>query len=293
MIGTVTGMTVNDGLTVETVLDPAAQPFLDDHRIDGTPVLPGVMGVESFAEAAGLLFPDMRVAAVEDVEFLAPFKFYRDEPRTVTVRARFRSEGQDVLADCRLEGTRTLPNQPEPQVTTHFTGTVRLVAGGPDEATAEVPANGDEVVGAEPVYRVYFHGPAFQVLETAWRDGDTTVGLYSHDLPSGHEPSKQPLTMAPRLVELCFQTAGVWEIGTTGRMALPTHVDRVRRYSDPPSANGRLLAVVTPRPDDQSFDASIVDENGRPYIALEGYRTVQLPGGVETDKLAPLQKAMR
>src|SRR5271157_3548811 len=46
MVGKITGMTVNAGLTMETTLDPAAQPFLYDHRIDGTPVLPGVMGIE-------------------------------------------------------------------------------------------------------------------------------------------------------------------------------------------------------------------------------------------------------
>ncbi len=43
---------VLDGLVVRTTLDPAEQPFLDDHRIDGTPVLPGVMGMEAFAEVA-------------------------------------------------------------------------------------------------------------------------------------------------------------------------------------------------------------------------------------------------
>ena len=43
------------GLEIRTPLDPARQAFLDDHRIDGTPVLPGVMGMEAFAEAAALL----------------------------------------------------------------------------------------------------------------------------------------------------------------------------------------------------------------------------------------------
>ena len=68
-------------------LDPAAQPFLHDHQIDGTPVLPGVMGIEAFAEAALCLLPGWHVEAIEDVNFLAPFKFYRNEPRTVTVEA--------------------------------------------------------------------------------------------------------------------------------------------------------------------------------------------------------------
>ena len=57
MVGKITGMGVHSGLTMETTLDPTAQPFLYDHRIDGTPVLPGVMGIEAFAEAALCVHP--------------------------------------------------------------------------------------------------------------------------------------------------------------------------------------------------------------------------------------------
>jgi NAD(P)-dependent dehydrogenase (short-subunit alcohol dehydrogenase family) len=52
MIGKVTGAGLHSGLTIETTLDPKLQPFLHDHQIEGTPVLPGVMGVEAFVEAA-------------------------------------------------------------------------------------------------------------------------------------------------------------------------------------------------------------------------------------------------
>ena len=68
-------------LTVEPSLDPAVQPFLLDHVIEGTPVLPGVMGMEAFAEAALALAPGWHVEALEGVDFLVPFKFYRGEPR--------------------------------------------------------------------------------------------------------------------------------------------------------------------------------------------------------------------
>ena len=52
MIGKVASMGLYSGLTIETTLDPKTQPFLYDHQINGTPVLPGVMGIEAFAEAA-------------------------------------------------------------------------------------------------------------------------------------------------------------------------------------------------------------------------------------------------
>ena len=55
MVGEVVRASVHDGLVVRTTLDPTARPFLDHHRIDGTPVLPGVMGMEAFAEVARLL----------------------------------------------------------------------------------------------------------------------------------------------------------------------------------------------------------------------------------------------
>ena len=126
-----TGMGVHRGLTIETTLDPAVQPFLYDHQIEGTPVLPGVMGIEAFAEAALRVLPGWHVEAVEDVNFLAPFKFYKNEPRTVTIEAEFHPEGDAVVADCRLTGRRMLPNQAEPQVTTHFTARVRLTQQAP------------------------------------------------------------------------------------------------------------------------------------------------------------------
>ncbi len=47
------------------------------------------------------------------------------------------------------------------------------------------------------------------------------------DLPPNHQPADVPTVTDPRLIELCFQAAGVWEIGTTGILALPLHVDRV------------------------------------------------------------------
>ncbi|HJT89063.1 MAG TPA: SDR family oxidoreductase, partial [Bryobacteraceae bacterium] len=142
MIGKMSGMAVHGGLAIETALDPARQPFLHDHCIEGTPVLPGVMGIEAFAEAALCLLPNWRVAAVEDVEFLAPFKFYRHEPRTLTVKAEIRPQGGELVAECRLLGSRPLPNQSHPQITVHFTGRVRLakLVSEPAPASAAPPA---------------------------------------------------------------------------------------------------------------------------------------------------------
>jgi hypothetical protein len=99
--------------------------------------------------------------------------------------------------------------------------------------------------------------------------------------------------MAPRLIELCFQTAGIWELGTSGRMGLPQTIGRVRSWTGVEPGDAVLYAVVTPDEAGGSFDARVVDASGKVYVSLEGYRTVELPGGATAEQLEPLARAMR
>ena len=111
-------------------------------------------------------------------------------------------------------------------------------------------------------------------------------------LPIDHQPADTPLLIEPRLVELCFQTAGVWQIGTTGRMGQPHHIDRVKLLRRVEGAEGQLHAVVTPRDGGSSFDAYVADEAGNLYVMLQGYRTAELPDDVDPEKRRPLRAAM-
>jgi malonyl CoA-acyl carrier protein transacylase len=290
MIGTIARASLYQGLAIETKLDPAVQPFLYDHKIEGTPVLPGVMGIEAFAEAALCLLPDWTIGAVEDVNFFAPFKFYRGEPRVLTIEAVLCPKGDAVVADCRLIGRRSLPNQTEPQVITHFTARVHLAKQMPKAVTVPPPGLPDgHIIEAADIYRLYFHGPAYQVLERAWSEGNRIVGQMKGSLPSNHFPSAKPTHMAPRLIELCFQTAGLWEMKALGRMGLPQYIRQVSLLRAPDLAVGSFYALVTPKADQGSFDATVLDAAGNRYVQLNGYRTVALPDVVNTEPLKALQ----
>lgn len=293
MTGRLASLSLSGGYTVETILNPREQPFLDDHQIDGTPVLPGVMGVEAFAEAALRLLPEWHVEAVEDINFLVPFKFYRGEPRALQVETRIHPDGDQLLADCRLIGHRSLPNQTEPQRTIHFTARVRLTKQ-PLHAPAAHALGTPEghIIEAADIYRLYFHGPAYQVVEKAWWDGTRVIGLMAKSLPPNHHPPDLSTVMAPRLIELCFQTAGIWELGVQGRMGLPQHVRQVSLYRAPDPADGPFYAVLTPDAVPGSFDVDVLDSNGNCYLRLTGYQTVELPTGVDAKHLKALQEVM-
>jgi hypothetical protein len=82
----------------------------------------------------------------------------------------------------------------------------------------------------------------------------------------------------------------MWELGTAGRMALPTHVDRVIRFATPEPARD-AWAVAVPS-SENGADADVVDETGRVRMRLEGYRTIELPGPTDGDALDPIRAAL-
>jgi hypothetical protein len=291
--GPIVSLGLSSGYTIETSLSPQDQPFLNDHQIEGTPVLPGVMGIEAFAEAALALLPGWHVESVEDVNFLAPFKFYRSEPRALQIETQIHPSGEELLADCRLIGHRSLPNQAVPQPTTHFTARVRL-AKQRTQAPSVLALGKPEghLIEAADIYRLYFHGPAYQVIEKAWWDGTRLIGLMATSLPPNHHPPGLSTVVQPRLIELCFQTAGIWELRVQGRMGLPQHVRQISLYRTPAPADGRLYAILTPDHAQRGFDIHVADAKNNCILRLTGYQTVALPNAVNPQHLKTVQEIM-
>ncbi len=288
MIGKITAAKLYGGLEVETTFDPNEQPFLYDHQFEGLPLLPGVMGTEAFAELAVLLVGSgdsgsFKVARLSE-QFQSPFKFYRHQPRTLYLSARIEPlAGGDLLAHTRLRSI-TQPPRPElpPNVATHFVGEVQLTRG---ELTApkiefHPPENASLSITRERIYKIYFHGPAYQVIDCAGVEGNTVIARMTADLPPNIAIEGAQELVAPRLIELCFQTAGIWEMQVKRTMALPQGIESATIYRRPAESTGTLFALVTAVDDGVSFDAQVVDAEGLVYADIKGYRTVQLPGDV-------------
>ena len=121
----------------------------------------------------------------------------------------------------------------------------------------------------------------------AWRQGDGIAARFADALP---DQAEAPTVTGPRLVELCFQSAGLWEAGREGRLALPGHVDAVRLSAEPAERPG-LLAVA--RPDGRGgFGCVVRDRDGAVVLRVDGYRTVPLPDPLPDDVCAPFRSVM-
>jgi hypothetical protein len=180
-------------------------------------------------------------------------------------------------------------------VTTHFTGRVRLVTTPPAVSREKlVPASGDgsRVTGAQ-IYQVFFHGPAYQVIDSAWRKEEQIIGQFAQNLPANHEPANLPLMISPRFLEMCFQSASLEGLVFQSKLGLPDAFRELRILASPekdPSA--AYFAVVASNPD-ETYDVRIVDSKGSIYLVLQGYRTMNLPDPVSADLLEPLQKGLK
>jgi malonyl CoA-acyl carrier protein transacylase len=285
MIGKVAGALLGDGLVVDTRLDPEEQPFLHDHRIDGVPVLPGVMGAEAFAEMASVLCPDRVVTGLGDVEYLSPFKFHRTRPATLHLTAIGRpGEGDAVLVRVQLSSLL----QPKPgmplQERVHFRANVVMEREPVAARNVAFQPPKDATLEAEAIYRVYFHGPAYRVLDGVRLEEGGAIGVMRRELPpNAKEPDAAEL-VAPRLLELCFQTAGLMDIVERDVFGLPAGIGSVTLYRTAAPPGAALFAEVR-RAGGDAFDARVVDAEGEVYLELSGYRAVALPDRKERGAL--------
>ena len=286
LVGKITACKLYGGIEIETTLDPKAQPFLYDHAPDPeTPWLPGVMATEAMAEAALALAPGYHVAAVENVSMLGALKFFRMEPRSLRLSAFVVAEGADELvAHTTLRSVTQPPREGLPaQIKEHFRGHVRLARNAPavDKVTFEPPEAARLDARQEDIYQVFFHGPAYQVLECAGAEREGAVGVLPRELPAdlAHaEPNGKAVLMAPRLIESLFQAAAFWNMKQKGAMAFPLGIGSVTTYRGLETAGDkRLYAVVTTSDEGQTFDGRVVDDEGEVYVELRGYRTVARP----------------
>jgi hypothetical protein len=298
MSSRLTGFSTEHGVRLEVELDPTQELYLQDHKINGIPVLPGVIGIEGFSIAsrhiASVLGSNnglFEVDRLENVQFLAPFKFYGDHARTVQWNAVAFRTGEGIKVEATLESDITRRNGGVEHFL-HFTGNVYLLPGehGEQEMVEPPQWNEKNLVTAKDIYKLYFHGPSFQVLESAQASHGMLLGKFNKESIqiADHEPSR---FATPLLIEMCFQTAGLYEAGASGTLALPQSVGTLKLFKQP--LNGlAIYAEVKPRREGErfSFDARVVDAKGNVFLELTDYRTVALPYQADEQLVNPLKK---
>jgi phthiocerol/phenolphthiocerol synthesis type-I polyketide synthase C len=139
-------------------LDTTLFPFLADHRVEGTPILPGAAVIEMALAAARTRYPDASALELRDVELLRPIVFDRGARET---QCTLLPDGAWQLA--------SRPRLADEALALHARAAV--VAAAPDRRQ-RLEESGDvrEVVGADTLYRLAAqlglgYGDSFRTIE--------------------------------------------------------------------------------------------------------------------------------
>ncbi len=267
-------------------LDPSRDVGLDHHRIDGVPVLPGVVGVEMMVQAAEHAAQQTAVA-LEDVRFAAPLKLYRDEALDAHVEVRLAAG----LAQVALVSLFAGPGGKEVR-REHFFARVLFSRG--KEVTRPAPWTLELArqasVSTADIYRRYFHGPSFQVLGGIESAGENGVTARPTAAAGAWLAAQGAWRSEPVRREAAFQAAGVWEMTELGRMGLPSAIARVDLAASSPPPDAELVIEVRKRhagPEGSVFDAWVRDASGRLYDVMRGYRTATLRDLAPDERFEP------
>jgi len=284
MLDHVISFTDDQHLIVERTVS-ADEPYLDQHRMGATPILPAVIGLEMMREALSLTGGR---SVVGDVKIEHPLKVRAGEK----VEVRIIVDGDDILVAgtarrpdgvvldpnrVYLRGRRverqTLPRRKPPE----YTG---------KPSPFPYPRQIDRTRGS----RLMFHGPVFRCLEGVLpaedpdedgvRRGSAQLVVPPVEaLVTGTQPESWVIPAA--LLDGCLQASGLLGRILFSLSALPIGFGRVDVAPDATLRTGEPITLevqIRTHGDDELISDLLASTTDGPLIHVEGYRAKVMRG---------------
>jgi acyl transferase domain-containing protein/acyl carrier protein len=275
-------------------LDGRRFDYLEDHKVQGTVVLPGAAYVEMALAGLHAGFePDHWV--LTDVEFSQALTLPEEEARLVQLAFSPEGSGEWVF---HVYGRSAAVSSAETW-TLHATGHAHATAapGTSSERANEeretLQARCTEEICAADLYRLLHrcglqYGPAFQGIAQLWRGEGEVLARLKLDALSNDELAAYRLH--PVLLDACFQAvaASISEGQQEGGHAdvfLPVHIDLVRLLHQPSGelwVHVRLQESAEQRPETLRADLRLFAAEGPVIAEVEGLHLKRLDHGAST-----------
>ncbi|WP_347807235.1 SDR family NAD(P)-dependent oxidoreductase [Pseudomonas sp. CAU 1711] len=208
----------------------ASHGYLQEHCIDGIPVLPAAVALEIIAEAATLMWPGWMVAEVAELRLLKGVQL--SEPTQalsllINPPTYASSEGFDASISIRSGSGQ--------QQRLHYRAAVRMAQRLPEAPRHQAGEYRERQLPVAKAYQEWlFHGPRFQVIRGI--GGLSSQGAAALMCPSspqqwlagGH--AEQQWIIDPAVLDAAPQMALLWARTFHDGSALPAQFGRVVRY---------------------------------------------------------------
>ncbi|MFJ4653369.1 type I polyketide synthase [Nocardia sp. NPDC088792] len=257
-----TAVEVADGGTAVVLtgrLSQQTHPWLADHTIDGTVLIPGAALIE-LALRAG---QEIGWGAVEELVLRAPLILPTESAVDVQVLIGEAAGDRRELSIF----SRTVEDRSGSEWTRHASGTLSAEdRARPDTDSTPWPPAGGAVVVMDDVYaafaeRGYDYGPAFQGLRAAWQHEDE---LFAEVQLPAAAAAGEYTGVHPALLDAAVQAVLLSPIADEGTM-LPFAWAGVRRCA----VGGSVLRVRIKPVAADAVTVTVTDERGAPVLSID------------------------
>jgi acyl transferase domain-containing protein/NAD(P)H-dependent flavin oxidoreductase YrpB (nitropropane dioxygenase family)/NADP-dependent 3-hydroxy acid dehydrogenase YdfG len=252
-------------VVVERHLSVSTDRFLDDHRIDGSPVLPAAFALELFAETLAAGWPGCRLSEMRDFRVLRGVILDEGEAlvRVEAARVGEHPDGADLIR-CTLSDAAGSVRyraeailEPSSAASPNGTGTNSLPA-------LPLPS----LTVAEMQNRWLFHGPLLHGVAEVQGLGDAGIRAVLRS----SEPVKLVMeaqgqwAIDPLVVDGAFQLAIIWARSQLNMTPLPTGFARYRPLSSLSAPDIRCELYASPSSDGHLLLTDITFSDGADRI---------------------------
>ncbi|MEW2119618.1 SDR family NAD(P)-dependent oxidoreductase, partial [Streptomyces sp. NPDC005474] len=269
LLGATVELGATEGLLLTGRLSTRTQPWLADHTVGTTVLLPGTAFVELALQAAD----QAGGGALEELTLQAPLVL----PDGHGVQLRVTVDGPDE------SGRRALSVHSRPEGTgpwvCHATGVLGSVGAAPDWDLAVWPPAGATPVDVTGLYGAfadagYDYGPAFQGLRAAWRRGEEVFAEVALD--EEHAADAAGFGLHPALLDAALHgmRLGDYFDESDGGVRLPFAWRGVSLWA---SGASRLRVRLAPASGDDAVSVSVADSTGAPVASVDALVTRPAP----------------
>ncbi|MGA5566638.1 SDR family NAD(P)-dependent oxidoreductase [Streptomyces platensis] len=243
-------------------LSVSDQPWLADHALAGTAVVPGT----AFVELAVLAGDRAGCPRVADLTLVSPLVLPEED--AVDLQAVLGNDDGQGHRPFTVHARRTGPAPGEPW-TLHATGTLTTAR---PEPTAPAPSTwppvGSEPLPVEDLYAQlsaggFDYGPLFQGLRAAWRHGDQVLAEVT--LPRPAHQAADRFALHPALLDAALHATAFLPTEDTGSGRLPFSWRGVQLHATGATQLRARLDLSAP----DTVSLTLTDTDGRPVAGIE------------------------
>ncbi len=268
----------------ETEMEAKRYSYVNDHRFQGTILLPAAAYIE-MALAAGVHTLGQEYPLLTDIEFHRALFLAPDESRTIQIVP---SLGSDGAASFSIHSRSK--DKGDQEWALHANGSIRRTPGEREQALCaqsileQVQNRCSEEISGEDYYKAIAesgleYGASLRAIEHIWRrDGEALAKL----AVAQSESEVHSYHLHPAILDAALQVLGA-TLSTTATDAdkpisyLPTRVARLRFYGQPSLELWSHATLSTPSPSDmREGKVQVFDMAGRIVLEIEGVRLTPL-----------------